>query len=97
MHAGTRKDGDISIHVPTRGTTAPRPPIYIPPYFNPRAYARHDAVSHASRSHVPDFNPRAYARHDGNEWEVRAAGTDFNPRAYARHDGSRTHKTLRDT
>ncbi len=45
----------MRIHQPERG-----------PYFNPRAYVRHDLMRSGRTSGSTNFNPRAYVRHDAD-------------------------------
>ena len=57
----------ISIHVPTRGTTASSRKRSACLYFNPRAHEGHDdnRGNHAALKH---FNPRAHEGHDAADF-----------------------------
>ena len=54
----------ISIHVPTRGTTAAILSGNGSLYFNPRAHEGHDPNTGMSGIFQQDFNPRAHEGHD---------------------------------
>ena len=78
---------NFSIHAPTRGATLPLPLILTLSFvFNPRSYARSDAVAKYKVCKLTVFNPRSYARSDAVAKYKVCKLTVFNPRSYARSD-----------
>ena len=76
----------ISIHVPTRGTTADNTCNGGGGDFNPRAHEGHDGQEIDMTSSSNNFNPRAHEGHDDLYVTVNSKNGNFNPRAHEGHD-----------
>ena len=78
---------NISIHVPTRGTTMSAPHAAPNSYFNPRAHEGHDLHRIKQQQHLHHhFNPRAHEGHDLFPALPSRTFRNFNPRAHEGHD-----------